>query len=88
MPEYKWPTKVKRYGIECPYQRFLIVKYEAVIDWNGDNITTPEALDKHICEKMLPALKKRIDAESPESHYCRNINIEPMLANPAPTLSR
>jgi hypothetical protein len=84
MPEYNWPSKIKRYGIACPYQKFLVAKYESIIDWNGDRITSPEALDKHVREKMLPALKKRIDPEAKESHFCRTINLAHMLANPAP----
>ena len=84
MPEYNWPSKIKRYGITCPYQKFLVAKYESIIDWNADSITTPEALDTHICKKMLPALKKRVDPKAEESHYCRTLNLSHMLANPAP----
>lgn len=84
MPEFNWPSKIKRYGITCPHQKFLVAKYESIIDWNGDRIESPEALDKHIQEKMLSALKKRINPESEESHYCRTINLAHMLANPAP----
>jgi hypothetical protein len=88
MREYKWPAKIRRYKIMCPCQRLLIAKYEAVVDWNGDRIESPEALDEHICRKMLPELKKRIDPSAGESHYCREINLLHMLQNPAPHIGQ
>ena len=32
---YKWPGKVLRYKITCPFQRMLVVKHEAQIAWDG-----------------------------------------------------
>lgn len=84
MPEYNWPTKIRRYGITDACQRFLVAKYESIIDWNGDRITSPEDLDRHLRKKMLPKLRHRMDPDRPDSHYCREINLEHMLQNPAP----
>lgn len=82
-PTYKWPAKVVRYKITCPFQRFMTAKYESIIDWNGARITSPEALDQHIREKMLPALRQRMEPASDKTCYCRTINLAHMLANPA-----
>ncbi|MBM4027438.1 MAG: hypothetical protein FJ280_18835 [Planctomycetes bacterium] len=68
---YNWPSKVRRYGITDACQRFLVAKYESIIDWNGDRIESPDALDRHIREKMLPRLHRRMEPDSPDSHYCR-----------------
>jgi len=32
---YKWPRKVLRYKITCPFQPMLVVKHEAQIAWDG-----------------------------------------------------
>lgn len=75
--------KIKRYGITCPFQKFLVAKYENVIKWNEDRITSPEALNEHIREKMLPALKRRMEPGDPHSHYCCRIDLNRILQNPA-----
>lgn len=85
---YSWPSKIRKYGITCPFQRVLVAKYENQIDWNGALITTPVALDRHICERMLPVLRQRIDSGSERNHYCLTVNLDHMLANPAPHLDK
>lgn len=85
---YNWPSKIKKYGITCPFQRVLVAKYENQIDWNGDHITTTCALDRHIRERMLSTLHQRIEPSSERSNYCLNINLDHMLANPAPHLDK
>ena len=85
---YKWPSKVLRYKITCPFQRMLVVKHEAQIDWDGQRhgtrIESTQALDAHIRDVMLPALHRWMDPGDEKSHYCRQIDLEKMLANPAP----
>jgi hypothetical protein len=85
---YKWPSKVLRYKITCPFQRMLVVKHEAQIDWDGQihgtRIESAQALDAHIKDVMLPALHRWMDPGDEKSHYCRQIDLEKMLANPAP----
>lgn len=80
---YNWPVKIAKYGITCPFQKFLVAKYESVIDWNGARITSTEALDAHIRDKMIPDLRRRLDPEDKKSHYCRAINLAAVLNNPA-----
>lgn len=80
---YNWPVKIVKYGITCPFQKFLVAKYESLIDWNGGRITSAEALDAHIRETMIPDLRRRLDPEDKKSHYCRAINLAAVLNNPA-----
>ena len=80
---YNWPVKIAKYGITCPFQKFLVAKYESVIDWNGARITSAEALDAHIRDKMIPDLQRRLDPEDKKNHYCRAINLAAVLNNPA-----
>ena len=84
MPGYRWPVKVARYGITCPFQRLLVAKYESVIDWSGDRIQSPESLNRHLRAVMLPKLKRRLHSTGQESHYCRSINLDQLLTHPAP----
>jgi hypothetical protein len=84
MPEYNWPTKVRKFGLESIFQRILVAKYENLIDWNGERIESAGALDEHLREVMLPKLKRRITQEDKKSYYCRSIDLEKMLQNPAP----
>ena len=61
IPQAKWPNKVLRYKITCPIQRMLVVKYEGQIDWDGrrhgQRIESGKALDAHVREVMLPAIR-------------------------------
>ena len=85
MPDdYKWPQKVRRYGISCPFQRVLVVKYERQIDWSGCRIESPEALNQHLREVLLPRLQELILETSSRNYFCKTIPLERMLANPAP----
>jgi hypothetical protein len=85
MPEeYNWPQKIRRYRITCPFQRILVVKHEALIDWSGCRIESAESLDHHLREIMLPNLQAWISPDHPQNHYCKSISLEKMLANPAP----
>jgi hypothetical protein len=81
---YKWPSKVLRYKITCPFQRLLIVKHEGQIDWSGHRIESAEALNEFVKDVMLPAIHRWMDPADEKSHYCRQIDLEKMLANPAP----
>ena len=87
---YKWPQKIARYDIRCSFQRLLVAKHEREIEWSGrdgrEGIESPEALNRHIREVMLPRLKERISVDGEKNHYCRNLNLDRMLANPAPHL--
>jgi hypothetical protein len=82
--QYKWPSKVLRYKISCPFQRMLVVKHEAQIDWSKHRIESAEALDSFLREVMVPSLKDWITPNHPKSHYCKSLHLERMLANPAP----
>ena len=88
MPDdIKWPQKVTRYRIQCPFQRLLIAKHESQIDWSGHRIENGEALDGYLRQVMLPGLKDCIMPDHPKSHYCKSIHLERMLANPAPHIN-
>jgi hypothetical protein len=85
---YKWPSKVLRYKVTCPFQRMLVVKHEAQIEWDGQihgtRIESVQALDDHIKEVMLPAIQRWMDPGDEKSHCCRQIDLDKMLANSAP----
>ena len=81
---YTWPQKVRRYQIICPLQRILVAKHEAQIDWNKQRIQSPETLDQHIREVMLPTLHSWISKDHPESHYCKTINLPRILGTAGP----
>ncbi len=87
MPQAKWPNKVLRYKITCPIQRMLVVKYEGQIDWDGrrhgQRIESGKALDAHVREVMLPAIRRWMDPDAVGNHYCKRLDLDKMLANPA-----
>jgi hypothetical protein len=64
---YKWPRKVVRYKITCPFQRLIIVEHEGPIDWSGHRIESAEALYEFIKEVMLPGLHRWMDSDD-ENH--------------------
>lgn len=85
---YRWPPKIRKFGIKDPCQMFIVAKYENLIDWNGAKIQSPEALVEHISDKMLPDLMRRLDPNDRKSHYCRSINLTRMLESPAPHMDK
>jgi len=68
---FRYPQKTEKYGIEDPFQRMLVAKYEKNIDWNGARITSARALDDHVKQTMLPKLKEKIGGDG--ANYCTRI---------------
>lgn len=62
MPElrhYRWPTKLKKFGIVDPFLKTLVCKYENEIPWQ-DEVRDAESLIGHVEKNMLPTFKKRV----------------------------
>lgn len=66
--------KIRRLGITDPYLIFFINTYETSVDWN--KIKSQEDLDKCIAEELLPKLKSKIDIESENNNYVKDIDLE------------
>ena len=41
---YRWPTKVKKFGIEDPVLKVLVDKYENEIPWHKERIKDENSL--------------------------------------------
>ena len=82
---YRWPTKVKKFGIEDPALKVLVAKYENEIPWQKEEIKDEDSLCRFIQNRMLPRLLNRV-AFPPERSvkHCyvshRNVDLEVALA--------
>ena len=68
---FRYPQKTENYGIEDPFQRMMVAKYENNIDWNGARITSAKTLEDHVKQTMLPKLKEKIGEAG--ANYCTRI---------------
>jgi hypothetical protein len=81
---YRWPTKIKKFGIEDPFLRFVVAKYENEIPW-GKTVNSEATLAAHVEEVMLPRLLDRV-AFPPKvgvKHFyvsARDVNLELALS--------
>jgi hypothetical protein len=57
--QYRWPTKIKGYGITDPFLKVFVAKYEREISWQV-KVRDEETLIRHIQVEMLPSFLARI----------------------------
>jgi hypothetical protein len=57
---YRWPSKLRRYGITDPFLRLLVAKYENEIPWQVEVRDEPTLL-RFVEEQMLPRVLRRVD---------------------------
>ena len=57
---YRWPTKVKKFGIEVPVLKVFVAKYENEIPWQKEEIKDEDSLCRFIQNRMLPDLLNRV----------------------------
>jgi hypothetical protein len=55
----RWPTKLKKFGIEDPFLRVLVTKYENEMPWQTE-VTDEASLQLFVAEHMLPRLLERV----------------------------
>ena len=84
--EYRWPRKVERYGLTCPFQRFLVAAYEGLVDWKRHREAwNGERLDVYVREHLLADLKpiqpdpENSDTPFHRAYYIREVNPEKLL---------
>ncbi len=82
---YRWPTKVKKFGIEDPALKVLVAKYENEIPWQKEEIKDEDSLCRFMQNRMLPRLLNRVafPAERNVKHCYvshRNVDLEVALA--------
>lgn len=53
--QYRWPTKLKKFGISDPFLKILATKYEKEIPWQVE-VRCPDSLKSHLEKVMLPRL--------------------------------
>jgi hypothetical protein len=53
--QYRWPTKLKKFGISDPFLKILATKYEKEIPWQVE-VRCPDSLKRHVEKVMLPRL--------------------------------
>jgi hypothetical protein len=83
---YRWPQKVKRYGLEAhPFLRLFVGLYENMVPWNlHPKGWDAEGLNAYICERLLPGLKPT-DCTGPSDdpfggkYYLQSIALEAAL---------
>jgi hypothetical protein len=56
---YRWPTKLRRYGITDPFLKLLVAKYENEIPWQIEVRDEPTLL-RFVEEQMLPRVLRRV----------------------------
>ncbi len=81
---YRWPTKIKKFGIEHPILKVFVAKYENEIPWQVEKIKDEDSLRNFIQNKMLPRLLERVTfppARKVKHHYVshRNVDLEAAL---------
>ncbi len=50
---YKWPTKIRKFGITDPFLKILVAKYEGEIPWQTQ-VRNENELRQFVAEQMLP----------------------------------
>lgn len=56
---YKWPTKIRKFGITDPFLKILVAKYEGEIPWQTQ-VRNENELRQFVAEQMLPKQIQRI----------------------------
>ena len=80
-----WPQKIRRFGIEDPFLRFLASRYESEIPWQK-TVRNERDLLRFVRREMLPSLVERLvsaGANSPDQRYFlqpSEIRLERVLA--------
>jgi hypothetical protein len=77
---YRYPSKLKKFGIDDPFLNVLVAKYENQIPWQT-RVKDSDSLNSFIKEQLLPTFLKRIafPINKTEKHYyisSRSVNLE------------
>lgn len=56
---YRWPSKLRKFKIDDPFQRLLVAKYEDDIPWQSP-VVDPASLDDYLNNHLLPELLGRV----------------------------
>jgi hypothetical protein len=77
---YRYPAKLKKFGIDDPFLNILVAKYENEIPWQSQ-VKNAEGLVSFVESQMLPALLKKVQwppADEVKHHYIteKSINLE------------
>lgn len=59
-PQYRWPTKVRKFQISNPFFMLLVSKYENEIPWQKD-VRNQEDLENFVSSTMLPRQLVRLE---------------------------
>jgi len=81
--KYHWPTKLKKFGIEDPFLKILVAKYENQIPWQV-KVKDEDSLRGFVQQTMLPRVLNRVEFPPKRSvkHYFvseRNVDIDAAL---------
>ena len=81
---YRWPTKLKKFGITDPLLMMLVAKYEDEIPWQRI-VKDEKSLRAYVGEVMLPRLMERVQFPPVRGvkHYyisARDVDLETALA--------
>ncbi len=80
---YRWPTKLKKFGITDPFLKILAAKYEREIPWQTE-VRDNETLHNYVAKELLPSLLSKITyppEEFSRSFYItrKHVNLESAL---------
>jgi hypothetical protein len=56
---YRWPAKLKKFGIDDPFQMMLLAKFEKEIPWQS-KVTDAQSLNTYVQKVMIPSLLSRV----------------------------
>jgi len=82
--KYHWPTKLKKFGIDDTFLRFVVAKYENEIPWQTE-VKDQDTLQSYVQEQMLPGLLSKIEYppnNNVKHHYVsvKSIDLDNALA--------
>jgi hypothetical protein len=72
-------NKIQKYKVDDPSLKLFIHKYENSIPW--DQISSAEDIQNYISAKKLPELKSKIDINSEDNNYLKDIDLESEYRN-------
>ena len=80
---YRWPTKLKKFGIDDQFLRFLVAKYENEIHWQIE-VRNQDTMYSFVQDRMLPGLLSKVEyppCQGTKHHYvsAKSINLNNAL---------
>ena len=66
-------------GAVTPFMKMLIMKYDKIIPWK--DIKTPGLLLNYVSQTMLPNLYGKIDKDSADNYYLKDVDVEKEYKN-------